>query len=76
MLQLSYVNYLPLLWMSALGQIFMLYDRWKVFVTQQTFGFASILIGLHYRDGERVASRVYRHSLSPQEESKNGGRSV
>ena len=73
MLKLGYVNYLPLLWMSALGQ---LYDKWKVLVTQQTFGFASILIGLHYRDGERVASRVYRHSLSPQEESKNGGRSV
>ena len=73
MLKLSYVNYLPLLWMSALGQ---LYDKWKVLVTQQTIGFASVLIGHHYRDGERVASRVYRHSLSPQEESKNGGRSV
>ena len=73
MLKLSYVNYLPLLWMSALGQ---LYDKWKVLVTQQTIGFASVLIGLHYRDGERVASQVYRHSLSPQEESKNGGRSV
>ena len=54
MLKLSYVKYLPLLWMSALGQ---LYDKWKVLVTQQNFGFAIILT-------RRVLNSNHRRNLS------------